>query len=132
MKTRFFGGLLLLSSCILVKSQMSIMPWTPLFQGIDFARGTNIPDGSTPIPRIQVVSVARVDLTAPGVTLFSTPQFTNYLEDVRETAALSVTNFIAAYGLQLAVNANWYTSNIDPPDGSPTEVQGLAISRGVV
>ena len=111
---------------------MNLGSWMPLYQGIDFARGANIDDTRIPVP--QLVTVARIDLTDPDIRLFATPRFTNYLEEVRETAAMSVSNFLTTYNLQLAINANFYTSmwGIDPPEGAPAEPWGLLISQGVI
>jgi Phosphodiester glycosidase len=116
-------------------SSLALGPWIPLFQGVDLARGTNSPDSSTPIPVIQVAIVARIDLTDPNIAFFTTPRITNYLAEFRETAATTVSNFLTTYGLQLAMNANFYDidmTSIDPPEGTPKEVYGLSISRGTV
>ena len=116
-------------------SSLALGPWIPLFQGVDLARGTNSPDSSTPIPVTQVAIVARVDLSDPNIALFTTPRITNYLAESRETAATTVSNFLANYGLQLAMNANFYDigiTGVDPPEGTPKEVFGLTISRGTV
>jgi len=116
-------------------SSLALGPWIPLFQGVDLAHGTNSPDSSTPIPVTQVAIIARVDLTDPNIALFTTPRITNYLAESRETAATTVSNFLANHGLQLAMNANFYDidiTSIDPPEGTPKEVYGLTISQGTV
>ncbi len=124
------AGVLALSSAW-AGAHMVITPWTPLFKGVEHALGTNFPDGT--IPRLQVVNCVRIDLTDPDVQLFSTPRITNYLAESRETASLSVSNFVKQYGVQVAAVANFYTS-VQGPDpnaeGIPCQVYGLAISAG--
>ncbi len=112
---------------------MVVTPWTPLFKGIDHALGTNYPDGT--IPRLQVVNCVRVDLQDPDVQLFTTPRITNYLAESRETASLSVSNFVKQYGVQVAAVANFYNSTQGPDptsEGVPCQVYGLAISGGQI
>jgi len=111
---------------------MTLSRWTPLFNGIEFARGSNAPDSVITVS--QVISVARIDLTDPDIRFLATPRMTNYLEGTRETSALRVGSFLSQYGLQFAINANFYTSasGIDPPEGTPMDVFGLLISQGVV
>ncbi len=117
--------------------------WTPLFQGIDQKVGTNFPN--TTITNngavftdssLQVAHCIRVDLTDPGVQLFTTPRATNWSAETRETLSLSISNFIKKYALQVAVDANFYSVNpggSDPTsEGLPSEVDGLLISKGVV
>ena len=79
---------------------MSVTPWTPIFEGIDRAVGTNYPDGSTPIPRRQSVNCVRVDLWHPDVQLFSTPPASNRVAESRETLSMSVSNFLKQYRLE--------------------------------
>ena len=117
--------------------------WTPLFQGIDQKVGTNFP--STTVTNngavftdssLQVAHCIRVDLTDPGVQLFTTPRATNWSAETRETLSLSISNFIKKYAVQVAVDANFYSVNpggSDPTsEGLPSEVDGLLISKGVV
>ncbi|PYM15141.1 MAG: hypothetical protein DME18_04970, partial [Verrucomicrobia bacterium] len=63
--------------------------WVPIFKGIDHAVGTNTPGGGG-FPDLQVVHALRIDLSDPDIQLFSTPRFTNYLAESRETAGLTV------------------------------------------
>src|SRR5436190_24109495 len=100
MNVRFCILVLLAVGGIAAQASLTITPWMPLFQGVDLARGTNIPDASTPITVPQVVTVGRVDLTDSNITLFTTPRTTSYLAESRETSAMTVSNFLTKYGLQ--------------------------------
>lgn len=112
---------------------MVIPPWTPIYKGVELAVATNYPDGT--IPRLQVAHCVRVDLTDPDVQLFTTPRITNYVAESRETASLSVSNFVKQYGVQVATVANFYNSAVGPDpntEGVPCQVYGLQISAGQV
>jgi hypothetical protein len=112
--------------------------WNPVFKGVDHAVGTNTPAGGG-FKELQVIHVVRVDLTDPDIRLYVTPRIANYSADYHETGGLTVSNFLTAHQLQVAINANNFH---DPDTGdspgytlpamSPLEVQGLAISQGVV
>ncbi|PYL01686.1 MAG: hypothetical protein DME19_00780, partial [Verrucomicrobia bacterium] len=106
--------------------------WVPIFKGIDHAVGTNTPGGGG-FPDLQVVHALRIDLSDPDIQLFSTPRFANYLAESRETAGLTVSDFLITHGLQVAINAD----NFQPQEyylaaGTPMDVSGLTISRGEV
>jgi len=125
----------LLVAVTLAQGQMSSGPWIQLFKGIDYAVGTNWPDGNSPIVEQQSVRCVRVDLTDPDVQLFATPRAPNYAADSRETLSLSVSNFLKTYGLKIALDSNFYSANpgADPTsEGLPMEVFGLQISAGSV
>ena len=132
MKTCCFGLLLLAASLASAQAGFSLGPWNPIFKGIDHAVGTNVPDGTTPITRLQVAHVARVDLTDPDIQFFTTPQAPGYLEGSRETLSLTLSNFVRNYGLQLAVDANFYNPSDPSGEGQATTVDGLFISRGII
>ena len=78
-RTRFAGvaaawlalSLVLFVSLIDARATMTLGSWTPMYQGVDFAIGTNTPDAS--FPRRQAVFVMRLDLTDPEVELFTDP-----------------------------------------------------------
>jgi hypothetical protein len=88
----------------------------------------------TQIPVSQVATVVRIDLTDPDVHFLATPRTTNYLEGTRETSAMSISRYLSKYQLQLAINANFYSTaiSIDPPEGTPMDVFGLLVSQGLV
>ncbi len=133
----------LLSAVTSAPAMMFVGPWTPMFQGVDHAVGTNFP--STVVTNngvalmnatLQVVHCVRVDLTDPGVRLFATPPAPGYIANYRETLSLSISNFIRSYGVQVAANANYYYVNpggSDPSaEGLPSDNEGLLISNGQV
>jgi hypothetical protein len=115
---------------------MSVTPWTPIFQGIDRAVGTNYPNASTPIPRLQSVNCVRVDLGHPDVKLFTTPPASNLVAESRETYSLSVSNFLKQYSLKVATDCNFYSASPgagDPQsEGIQCNVYGLQICTGAV
>src|SRR5258706_7048499 len=100
MKASSCALLLLAVGCQQGWTSMTLSPWTPLFQGIDFARGTNVAD--TRIPARQLVSVVRIDLTDPDIRVLTTPRYANYLQEGRATSAMSTSHFLSTYGLQIA------------------------------
>jgi len=101
--------------------------WEPLFKGIEHASGQAIVDAST--PRQQQVQALRVDLRDPDVKLFSTPRATN---GPLETFGQNTSLFLKTYGVNVAINANFYDPCCSATPGQPMNVTGLAISRGVV
>lgn len=101
----------------------------PLFQGVTYFRDERAE------PRPLVLHVVTVDLTAPGISLFVTPGDTPGSPDVlpRRTSAA-----LANYGLQVAVNANYYIADGAGgllaflfPGRNPLRLLGLAVSGGV-
>ncbi|MGO8700277.1 MAG: phosphodiester glycosidase family protein [Limisphaerales bacterium] len=122
-------------------AQTVLGSWVPLFKGIDHAVGTNKP-GNGGMPDLMVIYALRVDLTDPDIQLYATPRIANnYGVDARETAGYTVSNFLTMHGLQVAVNANYFhdpgTSDTESPSytvppGTPFDVIGLLISKGVV
>ena len=137
------AAVLLLSSSSAVRAAMTVGPWIPLFKGVDYAAGTNT--AGTVFTNLgvvytdsnlQIVRCVRVDLTDPDVQLLTTPRASSYVAESRETLSLSVSNMIHTYGVQVAVNANFYDGNpggSDPAsEGVACEVEGLMISAGTV
>ena len=105
--------------------------WTPLFKGIEYCTGTNTP--GTGFPNLQVMYALRVDLNDPDLEFFTTPRITNYLANSRETAGLTMSDFLSRHKLQVAINANFFDpSGYTLPAGTAMKVHGLAISRGTV
>jgi len=105
--------------------------WTPIFKGIDYAKGTNTP--TTTYPNRNVMHAMRVDLQDPDIQLFTTPRISDYADGSSETGGETVSNFLKQNHLQVAVNASLFDpSDYYLPAGTPMDVYGLAISRGVV
>jgi exopolysaccharide biosynthesis protein len=134
MKCLTFLLALLFLSILAVPASMTITPWMPLYKGVDHAIGTNFPDAVN--STLQVVHCVRVNLQDPDVALFTTPRAPAYQPQSRETLNASITTFIKTYGVQVAINANFYNvfpGGSDPSsEGLPSEIYGLSISRGQV
>ena len=106
-----------------------VTPWVPIFKGIDHATGQMIPDGVD--PQLQAVHAMRVDLTDPDLQMFSDPPCTNCPFGY-ETLGLTTSGFLKAYGVQAAVDANFYAPCCSATPGTPMDVIGLSISKGRV
>jgi hypothetical protein len=110
---------------------VTVGPWSPIFKGVDLASGQQQAQLSG--ERNHQVLCLRVDLSDPDVELFTTPKCTNC--GAYETLAENTSRFLEQNRLQAAINGGFYSSSLgpgDPPLGTPVDVLGLAISRGVV
>jgi hypothetical protein len=110
-------------------ASVTVGPWSPLFQGVEFASGQQRRQG-TAAPD-QQVRCLRVDLDAPGVELFGTPKCPDCALD---TLSENTSHFLEQYELQVAVNGAFYGRSGGASDttlGTPDNVLGLAISQGV-
>src|SRR5712692_7054364 len=124
MKASFFPLVLFIALAV-ANASIVVGPWAPIFKGVDHAKGRMIPDAVD--PRLQSVNALRIDLTDPDVQLFTDPPCTNCPFGT-ETIGLSTSGFLNAYGVQAAVNANFYF----PYGNGGMEVVGLSISHGRV
>ena len=116
----------------LVKANLIIGPWTPLFKGIDYSVSTNRPP-TTDFPDMHVVHAFRVDLQDPDIRLLTTPRIADYQANDQETAGLTVSDFLLTNHVQAAINANFFgPGTYYLPAGTPMDVYGLSISEGVV
>lgn len=100
-----------------------------LFQGIDYQRT------AAQSPRPRLFHVITIDLTAPGIRFFASPQ--GIAPDGKETTANTVSGFVEDHNLQLAINANFFypmhvTHPLDysPRVGDGVNMVGVAISDG--
>ena len=109
-------------------AESSVTAWRPLFQGVDHATGTNDAGMAGPLS----VNAIRIDLHDPDVELMVTPALTNnYSPGSRETALQTPREFLKQHGLQLAINAGFFTpAGYSSPSGTPADVHGLVISMG--
>lgn len=124
--------LLSISLCAKLHASTNLTAWTPMFKGIDYATGSNIPDGTT-FPNLQAVYVMRVDLQDPDIQLLTSPKISNYASGIRETAGYTVSDFLVTNKVQVAINANFFdASQYYLPAGTPMNIDGLQISKGVV
>ncbi len=109
-------------------AEIIVNPWVPIFKGIDHATGQMIPDVVD--PQLQAVHAMRVDLTDSNLQIFSDPPCTNCFG--YETLGLTTSGFLKAYGVQAAVDANFYAPCCSATPGTPMDVIGLSISKGRV
>jgi hypothetical protein len=127
---RICGLLFTLALVSASAQQPRVGAWFPIFKGIDHMSGENSPSAS--MPNQHVVHALRVDLTDPDIQLRTTPRVpSNYVNNLRETIGLTVSDFLVQNQLQAAVNANFFDSpGYYPPPGTAFNVYGLQIDRG--
>src|SRR5712692_7161479 len=101
--------------------------WVPIFKGIDHATGREVTADSN----LLAVNALRIDLHDPEVQLFSDPPCTN-CSPPYETIGYKTSSFLSVYGVQAAVNANFFLNCCSYTDGAPRVVTGLSISNGRV
>lgn len=102
-----------------VQAAAIVSEWKPIFEGIDFATGSD----NDPA---QQANSFRVDLSSPDIQFFSTPD--NGILS-KETIAQTTSQFLDEFDLQVAVNANFFAPCCDPM-AEPKDLIGLAISDG--
>ena len=93
-------------------------PWHPVFIGIDQASGSI--DGND----ASVAFAVRVDLRAPGIKFYTAPH-----QGSLNTIASTTSAFLEKYGLQVAINANFFSPCCNAANEEKT-VLGLAVSDG--
>ncbi len=99
----------------------TITPWTPLFQGVDYAQvHCHIP--------LMRIAVLRIDLTAPGLRFTTTPA--NGIIPL-ETNSQKTSSFLTATGCQAAINTAFFSLVADA-EGLPEDLLGVAVSDGAV
>jgi exopolysaccharide biosynthesis protein len=108
--------------------------WQPIFQGIDWAGActTRLPTNpGIPGVRTQNANILRIDLTAPGIQLVTTPH-----SGAAETTGQVASQFLCANEVQVAVNANFFSpccaNEPTPPSSNLMDLCGLAIAEGQV
>lgn len=92
--------------------------WRPAFIGIDQASGSI--DGSD----ASVAYALRIDLHAPGIRFYTAPH-----QGSLNTVASTTSQFLQKYGLQAAINANFFAPCCNAASEEKT-VLGLAVSDG--
>jgi hypothetical protein len=100
-----------------------------LFQGVRYTRQARA------VPRPLMIHLVTVDLTAPGIRLLATP---GEATGGMELPARTTSEFISAFGLQLAINGSFFEPfhagafwDYYPHSGDPVNIKGLGISNGV-
>lgn len=106
----------------------SFSAWAALFQGIEHATG----ETAIGVAPRQVAHMLRIDLTAPGVQVTTTPRHPAYVADVQETVGQVTSHFLINNGVQAAINGQWFTPCCTGSDGTANDVWGLAVSSNVV
>jgi hypothetical protein len=104
----------------LAQAAARISPWTPLFNGVDFAVG----EADATEPRRQKVNVLRIDLRDPDIEFLATPCNGDL---PLETSSETTSEFLVRQRLQVAINANFFSPCCAP---GYKDLRGLAISRG--
>src|SRR5437762_10778114 len=124
MKYRF-ALVLLITQTALLRADITVSSWTPIYKGVDHAVGTNCPpttvnnNGAVFVDStLQVAHCVRVDLSDPDVQLFATPRASNWVAESRETLSLGIANFIRNYKVQVAADANFYV--VSPGGSDPS------------
>src|SRR5262245_47229907 len=76
--------------------EITVGPWTPLYQGVDLASGQQAPSsGEFNVPNHRVLCL-RIDLSDPDIRLFTTPKCTNC--SVYDTLAENTSLFLEEHG----------------------------------
>jgi hypothetical protein len=114
--------LLLLGVLGPMPAAVTVGAWKPLFQGVTWAKG----EADQAEARLQRVVAVRVDLRVPGIEFFSTAANG---EKPLETTSETTSEFLARNGLQVAINANFFSPCCAPGN---KDLTGLAISRGEI
>jgi exopolysaccharide biosynthesis protein len=118
---RFVSLFLLVIVCNLAYAHAATVkttPWRPVYIGIAQASGSI--DGSD----ASVAYALRVDLRAPGIQFYTAPH-----QGSLNTVASTTSQFLLKYGLQAAVNANFFAPCCNATNEEKT-VLGLAVSDG--
>jgi len=118
---RFFGLCLLVAVSFCTGANattVKVTRWRPVFIGIDQASGSI--DGSD----ASVAFALRVDLRAPGIHFYTAPH-----QGSLNTVASTTSQFLLKYGLQAAINANFFAPCCNATNEQKT-VLGLAVSDG--
>jgi hypothetical protein len=112
-----FGGSFL---AIPHAAAQSFSSWDPIFQGIDYASGSESSG--------EQLYAIRIDLTAPGIGFETTPSSPSAVSQGYETYSQTTSDFLTSVGGQVAINANFF-SNVQSTS-VPENLSGLAVSNG--
>lgn len=113
------AAIVLSCSCLPLTAQnVQVSGWTPVFTGI--AQATGSIDG----PDASKAYAVRVDLRAPGIRFYTAPH-----QGSLNTVASTTSSFLTKFGLQVAVNANFFAPCCNATAEDKT-VLGLAVSDG--
>jgi exopolysaccharide biosynthesis protein len=94
--------------------------WDPIFQGIDFATGSESSG--------EQLYAMRIDLQTAGISFETTPSSPSAVSQGYETYSQTTGAFMTSVGAQVAINANFF-SNVQTTS-VPEDLLGLAVSDG--
>ncbi len=119
-----------------VKQKVSILPTSTSSDGVTLFQGVAYQQEVRQVPRPLVIHIVTVDLTVTGVEVFVTPGDATKGLDL---PARTTSTFLTEFGLQLAINGSFFTpfrsngpENYYPHPDDPVDVEGLAISNGII
>lgn len=95
--------------------------WRPIFQGIEYAELANDK------PRDMVVQAMRIDTSAPGLELFTTP---SNGDGPLETDGQTTRAFLETHGLVVAINTHFFDPCCNRVPGEAKDLIGLSIAQG--
>lgn len=95
--------------------------WRPIYQGIDHA------ELATDTPRYLVVQVLRIDTTAEGLELFTTP---GNGDEPLDTDGQTTRAFLEEHGLSVAINTHFFDPCCNRIPGEAKDLIGLSIAQG--
>ena len=95
--------------------------WRPIYQGIDHA------ELATDKPRYLVVQVLRIDTTAEGLELFTTP---GNGDKPLDTDGQTTRAFLEEHGLSVAINTHFFGPCCNRIPGEAKDLIGLSIAQG--
>jgi hypothetical protein len=104
---------------------ITVGAWTPIYKGIDHTTG----QADAAEPRIQKVYAMRIDLADPDIEFYTTP---SNGAGADETNAQKCSQFLVGNNLQIAINANFFLPACNFGGGGTRNLEGLAISQGVI
>lgn len=102
-------------------AELSITPWTPLFEGIEHA------SGQTDSPRLQKVQAIRIDLQEESIEFCTTPSNGSSPGDTNRQTALQ---FLNSSGAQVAVNTHFYETSAEIEWNA--NLIGLSMNQGQI
>ncbi|MEO1009476.1 MAG: phosphodiester glycosidase family protein [Planctomycetota bacterium] len=95
--------------------------WRPVFVGVEHA------ELATDRPRPLIVQVLRVDLHAPGLSLFATP---GNGDAPQETDGRMASAFLREFDLQAAINTHFFGPCCASRPGEPKDLISLSVAQG--
>lgn len=95
--------------------------WRPIFQGVDHA------ELATDTPRYLVVQVLRIDTTADGLELVTTP---GNGDKPLDTDGQTTRAFLEAHGLSVAINTHFFGPCCNLTPGEAKDLIGMSIAQG--